>query len=415
MSNYLAIATVTATLQRLLQASAQADVDGARVTTVRPDTAGGAVPETGINLFLYRVAPNPAWRNADLRTRTSDGQFSKRPQAALDLFYLLTCFGNEIELEPHRLMGSAIRTLHAQPVLTTAMIQAAIATPGFSFLQASNLADQVESVKLMPLPLSTDELSNLWSTFFQTPYALSIAYQVGVVLVESDDIPQRALPVRDRRFAIMPNQPMVELAISTDGAREPITMSTRLRILGSRLRGEQTQVRIGQVEVTPTKVEDREILLDLAGLDAAPLSAGVQGLQVVHRTAADPLRGTESNVVPFVLRPSIINITVGELEDDGDDRRVGELSLSLNPPLLPGQRVSLHLNEQTDRNPFAYSFDEIKRATNPGEIRFLLRDVKPGTYLVRVQVDGAESRLEVDTTPTSPTFEQYIGPQVVIP
>jgi len=232
MSNYLAIATVTATLQRLLQASAQADVDGARVTTVRPDTAGGAVPETGINLFLYRVAPNPAWRNADLRTRTSDGQFSKRPQAALDLFYLLTCFGNEIELEPHRLMGSAIRTLHAQPVLTTAMIQAAIATPGFSFLQASNLADQVESVKLMPLPLSTDELSNLWSTFFQTPYALSIAYQVGVVLVESDDIPQRALPVRDRRFAIMPNQPMVELAISTDGAREPITMSYALTDFG---------------------------------------------------------------------------------------------------------------------------------------------------------------------------------------
>jgi len=128
---------------------------------------------------------------------------------------------------------------------------------------------------------------------------------------------------------------------------------------------------------------------------------------VVHRTAADPLRGTESNVVPFVLRPSIINITVGELEDDGDDRRVGELSLSLNPPLLPGQRVSLHLNEQTDRNPFAYSFDEIKRATNPGEIRFLLRDVKPGTYLVRVQVDGAESRLEVDTTPTSPTISVH--------
>ncbi|HIK17517.1 MAG TPA: DUF4255 domain-containing protein [Leptolyngbyaceae cyanobacterium M33_DOE_097] len=415
MSNYLAIATVTATLQRLLQASAQADVDGARVTTVRPDTAGGSVPETGINLFLYRVAPNPAWRNADLRTRTSDGQFSKRPQAALDLFYLLTCFGNEIELEPHRLMGSAIRTLHAQPVLTTAMIQAAIATPGFSFLQASNLADQVESVKLMPLPLSTDELSNLWSTFFQTPYALSIAYQVGVVLIESDDIPQRALPVRDRRFAIMPNQPMVELAISTDGAREPITMSTRLRILGSRLRGEQTQVRIGQVEVTPTKVEDREILLDLAGLDAAPLSAGVQSLQVVHRTAADPLRGTESNVVPFVLRPLITQIVVGEMEDDGDDRRTGELRLSLNPPLLPGQRVSLHLNEQTDRSPSAYSFDEIKRATNSGEIAFLLRDVKPGNYLVRVQVDGAESRLEVDTTPTSPTFEQYVGPQVVIP
>jgi hypothetical protein len=37
-----------------------------------------------------------------------------------------------------------------------------------------------------------------------------------------------------------------------------------------------------------------------------------------------------------------------------------------------------------------------------------------GEFLLRVQVDGAESPLEVDTNPASPTFNQYTGPKVTI-
>ena len=97
MSNYLAIATVTATLQRTLQATVQVDVDGARVTTVRPDSVGSGTPETGVNLYLYNVAHNPAWGNADLRTRNTERDFLKRPLVALDLHYLISCYGNENE------------------------------------------------------------------------------------------------------------------------------------------------------------------------------------------------------------------------------------------------------------------------------------------------------------------------------
>ena len=47
MSNFLAIATVTATLSRLLQAAVGADVPGATVTTIRPDDpAGDPTPAT---------------------------------------------------------------------------------------------------------------------------------------------------------------------------------------------------------------------------------------------------------------------------------------------------------------------------------------------------------------------------------
>lgn len=415
MSNYLAIATVTAILQRMLQASVQADVDGARVTTVRPDSLGSGVPETGINLFLYNVALNPAWRNADLRTRSSDGQFTKRPQAALDLHYLVTCYGNEVELEPHRLMGSAVRTLHAQPVLTQDLIQDAIASPNFAFLRDSNLMDQLETIKLMPLALSTDELSNLWSVFFQTPYALSIAYQAGVVLIESDDIPRRALPVRERRFSITPSQPTIDQVVSSAGEQQPITADSTVLIRGQRLRHEITQVRIGRMDVSPQTVSNSEIRLDLATLPDGSLRAGVQSLQVLHRNVIDPLRGIESNVLPFVLRPIITAIEVSNLEPTDEDLRSADITLTLNPILGKGQRLIFALNERTSSTPAAYTFDAIKRETDGATVTIPIREVKAGEYLVRVLVDGAESRLQVDTNSTSPTFEQYIGPVLLLP
>jgi hypothetical protein len=414
MSNYLAIATVTTVLQRMLQTSIQADVDGARVTTVRPESAGGAVPETGVNLYLYHIAPNPAWRNADLRTRSVDGQFSRKPQAAMDLHYLLTCYGNEVELEPQRLMGSTIRTLHAQPVLSQAKIQEAIAMSNLQFLQSSNLSDQLETIKLMPLSLSVDELSNIWSVFFQTPYALSIAYQAGVVLIESDDIPRRALPVRERRFTIMPNQPSVEQVASAVGTQEPITVDTTLVIRGQRLRNERTQVRIGQIEVVPQKIGDQEITLELASIPANTLKAGVQSLQVIHRLATDPLRGVESNVVPFVLRPKITKIQLDNVEAD-EELRSATVTLTLNPPVDKGQRLILALNQRISNSPVAYSFNAIKREESSATITIPIQEVQAGEYLVRVQIDGAESRLEVDTNRDSPTFEQYTAPILVIP
>ena len=51
MSNYLAVATVTATLQRVLQAVIGADVPGAKATMVRPDAPGHGVPDVGVNIF----------------------------------------------------------------------------------------------------------------------------------------------------------------------------------------------------------------------------------------------------------------------------------------------------------------------------------------------------------------------------
>ncbi|WP_220452358.1 hypothetical protein, partial [Calidithermus roseus] len=49
------------------------------------------------------------------------------------------------------------------------------------------------------------------------------------------------------------------------------------------------------------------------------------------------------------------------------------------------------------------------------KISFTLSGVEPGDYLVRAQVDGAQSPLTRDLNPASPTFGLYVQPQVNLP
>jgi hypothetical protein len=81
---------------------------------------------------------------------------------------------------------------------------------------------------------------------------------------------------------------------------------------------------------------------------------------------------------------------------------------------MPGQRVFLLLNGISADNSETYLFSAARRDAETNQLRFSIRDVRSGQYLVRIQVDGAESPLEVDTNSQSPTFEQYIAPIISI-
>ena len=95
MSNSLAIATVTATLQRLLQCAIDEDFPNGKITVVRPEASANKTPKLGINLYLYHVSPNRAWQNSDLRARRPKGELTKQAQAGLDLYYLMSFYGKE--------------------------------------------------------------------------------------------------------------------------------------------------------------------------------------------------------------------------------------------------------------------------------------------------------------------------------
>ncbi len=443
MSNHLAVATVTATLQRILQRAVQRDVDGARVTTVRPDGSTGSIPETGVNLYLYHIKRNPALTNQDTPNFQRQGKLTRRRQAALDLFYVVSFYGNDGDLEPQRLLGSVVQTLEDQLVLSAEMIRAAIADPTFTYLADSDLAEQVEQIRSEFISVSTDELSKIWSVFFQTPYALSLVYKVTVILVDSDVTGRSALPIRDRIFSstVFPKQPVISRVVPVSGKNQPIFSNSILSIRGQYLSGVLTQVRIGKVEVTPQVVNSRELHLPLSLIPPAELRAGVQSLQVIHlqvpptpsrprsrrsrkttptatlrRNAPPRPPQVESNVAPFVLRPTIESLSVENLEGFDDEPRSGMLTISTNLAIAPVQRIVLMMNEYNldSENPVGYLFTAPVRRETTTVVTIPIREVKPGEYLVRIQIDGAESMLEIDNDPQSPTFDQYIQPRVEI-
>ena len=430
MSNALAIATVTATLREFLQETATWTVPGAEVTTLRPqEMENRPVDNARINIYLYQIVPNTAFRTADLPTRRSDGTIIQRPQSAWDLHYLLSFYGDESALEAQRLLGSTVDILHAQPLLNREKIRATVNNSSNQYLATSNLAEQVESIKFIPLLLNLEELSKVWSVFFQTTYSLSVAYQASVVLIEARDIPRPTLPVRKRNiYLVQFRQPTIERILSQSNASEPflanqpILMGHRLKIEGQQLRGrEETRIRIGGVDVpvAPHNVSDTHItfLLD----DTVPVKAGVQGLQVVQMmkisTPERDYRFVESNIAAFVLRPRITgNVAVSEMQNNGNTQTV--VTVPVSPAIGSQQRVVLLLNERP--NGFsggeltAYSFTAPVRAADTTAISIPIQSVRAGVYLVRLQVDGAESLLTVDSDPNSPTFNQYIEPTVTI-
>ena len=419
MSNYLAVATVTATLRRSLAAAVGSDVSAVDVTTLRPDDA----PERGVNVYLYQVAPNGAWRNADLPTRRDDGRLVQRPRVALDLQYLLSFYGDEAQLEPQRMLGSVVRTLHTRPVLTRQMIRDTVSDPDNAFLASSNLADEIELIKFTPGSFSLEELSKLWSVFFQVPYALSVAYQASVVLIEPEVTPHEALPVRERNVYVVPfRQPTIEQIMSQAGDEQPvlpdqpILAGYRLILIGKQLRGEVTRVRIGGVEAEPQAVSDTQIGVPLP----ENLRAGLQGVQVMQYvqmgTPPTPHRGFESNVAAFILRPTI-TATASNVQSSGGTPRRADIEVDFDPQVGKSQRVVLLLNEfqpPSDRPARAYTFSAPPRnePTDPDETNSItvpISGVEPGTYLARVQVDGAESPLGFNDA-----TGQYDSPRVTL-
>jgi hypothetical protein len=199
MSSYLAIAAVTAVLRYRLQTVVTEAVNQANVTTRRPEAAhDGGQHKAAVNIFLYMVSLNPAWRNTDLEYRFPvsktfpAGNIEKYPLMPLNLSYLFSFYGDEPRLEPQRLLGSVVSDLHARPRLVAQDIREMLNHDSEqSYLEDADLEEQVkhiEHITLTPTGLSLEELSKLWSVFFQVPYALSIAYTASTVLIEAGEL-----------------------------------------------------------------------------------------------------------------------------------------------------------------------------------------------------------------------------------
>lgn len=450
MSNALAIASVTAVLKDLLNNGlidhdVGASVGEVIVSTLPPDRidALDSLKKSRLNLFMYQVTPNSGWRNVDFPSRNSNGDRVSNPPLALDLHYLLTAYGAE-ELHGEILLGYGMQLLHETPVLTRDAIRRSLTPPSpvgtggdlppaLAALFTSELAEQVEQIKISPASLSTEEISRMWSAF-QAKYRPTAVYQASVVLIQSKGSTRSALPVRARKVKVIPfKQPIIEKinarATPADPivSGQPILAGFQLVLDGFDLRGEETQVLVGGTLVPANEtivVNDSQIISSIP----AATPAGVTGVQVIHKTLLGsppvPHRGVESNVAAFVLQPRIDNIGISNPQSSGS-LRSADINLTVKPAIGESQRVVLLLNQflpvlsppAVSVVPDAYSFVAPSRrplsppTSPPGpseNITIPIKGVRAGSYLVRIQVDGAESPLGTNAA------GQYVSPLLTL-
>jgi hypothetical protein len=191
VSNYLAIAVLTAALREVVQAAVQTAVPGA-VVRVGPPRAV-APGEKEVNIYLYRISANAYHRNDELPVREAGGAAIGRSVAALDLHYVVS-FGGEEHLASEVMLGKVAAVLHGRPVLGFEELgKIAAAGAAYPFLEQGYSITQRERVTLTPEYLSLDELSKLWTIFFQLAHRPSLQFTASPVLIDAD-IFQIAVP-----------------------------------------------------------------------------------------------------------------------------------------------------------------------------------------------------------------------------
>ena len=118
--------------------------------------------------------------------------------------------------------------------------------------------------------------------------------------------------------------------------------------------------------------------------------------------------------MPFVLCPTIVNIQVTQIEEIEDQQRSAIVVIQLDVLVRENQKVVLAMNEWTIDSPTIYMFDRPPLPDTSSTIEIPITNIKAGEYLVRVRIDGAESKLGVDDDPDSPTYNWYNSPKITI-
>lgn len=401
MSNHLAIATVTATLFNILDAGKEEA--GTSITTLPPDKARDNGSGNQVNLFLYHTAINSAWRNMDFPRQVKPGE-TGHPPLALTLYYLVTAYGaSDDDIAAHRVLGRAMSNLHDHPLLGREEFQGANAQ-----LAASDLHEQVERVRITPEPLSLDDMYKLWSSF-QSQYRPSAAYQVSVVLIESERPAKTPLPVLSRsegdtgaaaQADLIPPFPAVE-GVTPPNAQPAARTGDAVLLAGHHLDGDSVDVVLRHpraedpiVRAPEAGSTDTELTVVLSGGD---WMAGIYTVSAVIHRAGEPDRVT--NELPLVLAPRLTSLP----PDPVDLGSGNTLTVECEPAALKAQKPLLLLGDrQIAAKPFGDSSSSLDfRVTDENDEPL----VEPGEHFIRLRVDGVDSLLVLDYTQRPPVFD----------
>ena len=438
MSSPLAIGAVSAVLKNLLDSGFIEQVPPigttVNVTAIAPDAIRLDAPEDPpqLNVFLHQVTPNAAWRNRDLPARSSNGERMTTHALALDLHYLITAYGRS-DFQAEILLGYAMHLLHERPVLDRPAIRraldpspldASMLPPAFQALTASDLADQVETIRITPIVMPADEMSKLWAAI-QSHYRPSAAYQVSVVLIDTRGPSRLPLPVlsrgpvdavsgRDRGVVVNADMlsPLPTLFDAEPPARQVVArLGETITVSGIRLLGAGATALLVhrlattaiEVPVTPNAT-GTEFSLTLPN-DGPAQSAFVPGLwqlSVRLTPAGDPVpRETNGIGLPIAADPVIaadggLGLPAATVVRGGVPPRV-TVTLQSRPQVRPGQRATLTLDD--------VSAEANRRTAASDPLVFVFPNTIPaGNRRIRLRVDGVDSPLVRRSGP-APDFD----------
>jgi hypothetical protein len=423
MSTALSIVAVTAVLKDLLENglvsdSITASVGDVLVSALPPDLIKvGSDERAQLNFFLYQVTQNRNvdWVSQEFRGRNSrinKTQRSVNPPLALDLHYLLTAYGAK-DFQAELLLGYAMQLLHTTTVITSELIENALnnastsnttslISQAFAGVSISKLAEQIGQIKLSPEFLNMEDSSKIWSAL-QTHYRPSASYQASMVLIESSDLNQS-----DGSYTQLWTEPSIEQVTPSAQTEQLIFAGSTVILRGKRLCGDVTRIRVGKTEklLVPENIKETQIRLKLPD----DLYAGLQSVQVAHLTMgnAENTENIASNVAAFVIHPKI-SVSLNQVVNSGEDLRRVDITVKFYPNIGKTQRVVLLLYEMSSSNALVRCIAVPSVNEDTDVMTISVENMKPGSYLIRVRVDGVASPLEINQT------GEYYSPQVTIP
>jgi len=435
MSGPFAIAAVTAVLKDLLNdGMANHDLSAlgnVTVTALPPDRipVTAAEERSQINLFMYQVTPNIGWRNAGLPSRSSSSERLSNPPLAIDLHYLVTAYGR-VEFHAEALLGYAMQLLHERPVLTRDMIRATLRPalppevtlpPELAMIANADLAEQVETIKISPAHLGTEEMSRLWAAM-QAKYRPTAVYHISVVLIDAGRPAKAPLPVLRQGddglgpvagAGVVPPFPTIRSLTFPGGQLQALPGDT-VTVDGHHFAGAtgkpadvavfarlSSALRDVSVDVpVPLATRSDARLSFVVPNTPADLPSGVYGLTIGVTPTAPGSDTRSSNVAPLSVAPAItagLDPIARTAVDPDTSLGTATVNLTVTPEVLPDQKVFLVLGSR--------EFPAEPHPTQTGALTFVAPRMAPGDYRVRLRVDGSESLLLQGAASSDPQFD----------
>jgi len=420
MSNALALSTVSAAFLRRILSAANAAVPSAKVRLGAPTAKLADDAAALVNLHLYRVEPNAARANEHMPTRGATGETRGPSKLALDLHYILSFYGDHDLLEPEQLLGAVMLALEHEPVLSRTTVANAI--DDNDPLEGSDLDEALARLRVTRQLMTIDDFSKVWSIFYQVPYAVSLAYEVSHVLIETDDPAPVPAPVSHPGLWVAPRSTLrLDSAGAVPGRSVPPIWGGELHVAGRGLGKPGLTLEIDGAALVMDDVAQSDSALEIplaaATFGGSDLAIGVHRLQAIAPKTRPDQPGhlrERSNSIAFALGPAIALGAVNA--PPGGPTATGSVEIDFTPAVGAAQSVRLLLDSRDENDPAQLVLPgrEPDAGAAQATLSFSFTDLPRGRWLVRADVDGLLSPVVVDRTAGSPTHGQIIGPELTL-